>query len=65
MLYKAIYKIGVAVRNPSMIKIFSFLKESDKWSEKRLMDYQFERLKFMVDFAYGNTTYYKEKIRQC
>lgn len=62
MIYKAIYKIGVANRNPSMFKILNFLKESDQWDAQRLKQYQFEQLKALVDFAYKNTSYYKNKF---
>lgn len=62
MMYETLYKIGIAFRNPSMFKLSSFLKESDTWKAAQLKEYQLERLKFLVDFAYKNSTYYKEKF---
>ncbi len=62
MFYKLIYILGRNLRNPSLKKQFLFLKESEKWSLKKLEAYQLDKLKELVSFAYSNSTYYKNKL---
>jgi phenylacetate-CoA ligase len=58
MFNKYLYKIGSRLRNPSLQKHFLFLKESNKWSLKELEDYQLEKLKEIINYAYRNSDYY-------
>ena len=59
MLYKFFYKIGSFIRNPSIKKHLIFLEKSNKWSSDKLKDYQLQKLKELVTFAYENSSFYK------
>ena len=60
MLKKVLFKIGVLLRNPSLENYLSFLKESDHWSEKKLVDYQVNKCKEFLEFVYEYSPFYKE-----
>ena len=59
MLYKFLYKIGSFIRNPSIKKHLTFLEKSNEWSSDKLKDYQLQKLKEIVAFAYENSSFYK------
>ena len=59
VLYKFLYKIGSFIRNPSIKKHLIFLEKSNEWSSKKLKDYQLQKLKEIVAFAYENSSFYK------
>ena len=59
MLKKLLFSLGVQKRNPSLRKYFTFLKESDQWSEKELRDYQTQKCKEFLEFAYKYSPFYK------
>ena len=58
-MYKLIYKIGVKLRNPTLVKKYKFLKETENWSLDKLNKYQFEKTKLFLQFAYEYSDYYK------
>ncbi|MEB8329861.1 phenylacetate--CoA ligase family protein [Flavobacteriaceae bacterium KMM 6897] len=60
MLKKIIFNYGVKKRNPSLMSYLHFLKKSDKWSEKELLDYQIKKCREFLEFVYKYSPYYKE-----
>ncbi|MEB8329858.1 phenylacetate--CoA ligase family protein [Flavobacteriaceae bacterium KMM 6897] len=58
-MYKLLFKFGVRQRNPSLNNYLSFLKDSDGWSQKKLRDYQINKCREFLEFAYKNSTFYK------
>lgn len=62
MFRKIIYKLGEKLRNPSLKNEFIFLKESEKWSLKKLEEYQLIKIKELLNIAYNNSTFYKNKF---
>ncbi len=60
MFQKIIFKIGQRLRNPSINEWFTFLKKSESWNIEQLEEYQLERLKEIVNFAYQNSIFYKQ-----
>jgi len=61
-MFKRIYKIGQNLRNPSISRWLSFLKESETWPLASLQAYQLKKLQELVDISYQNSTYYKNKF---
>ncbi len=61
-MFKRIYKIGQHLRNPSISKWLPFLKESETWSLALLQAYQLKKLQELVEIAYENSTYYKNRF---
>jgi phenylacetate-CoA ligase len=59
VLYKFLYKIGSFTRNSSIKKHLIFLEKSNGWSSNKLKDYQLQKLKEIVAFAYENSSFYK------
>lgn len=55
-----IYKLGVFLRNPSLKSEYNFLLKSDKWTYQELIDYQLEKCKELLEFAYKYSPYYKD-----
>ena len=62
MFRKIIYKLGEKLRNPSLKNEFIFLKESEKWSLKKLEEYQLLKIKELLNIAYINSVFYKNKF---
>ena len=65
MFHKLIYKAGAKKRNPSLMKYFDFLMESDRWSLEQLLDYQFRKCKDLLEFAQKYSPFYKEHFAKC
>ena len=63
MFHKLIFNIGERLRNPSIRKWFTFLKQSEKWSIDELETYQLVQLKALLSFAKAHSAYYKEKLK--
>lgn len=40
-------------------KELAFVREADEWSDERIRDYQFEKLRQLLTSAYENTSYYR------
>ena len=59
VLHKFLYKIGSFIRNPSIKKHLIFLEKSNGWSSDKLKEYQLQKLKEIVTFAYENSSFYK------
>ncbi|MCG1036617.1 phenylacetate--CoA ligase family protein [Polaribacter sargassicola] len=62
MIKKNIYLIGSSVRNPSLKTKYNFLKESEKWSLKKLESYQLKKLKELLHIAYHHSEFYKNQF---
>lgn len=62
MIHKSIYLIGQKLRNPSIKRQLKFLKGAENWSLEQLENYQFKKLKEIVDFAFNNSEYYNRKM---
>ncbi|WP_298516059.1 phenylacetate--CoA ligase family protein [uncultured Kordia sp.] len=62
MLHKLIFQLGERLRNPSIRKWLTFLKQSENWSINELEAYQLQQLKELVAFAKEHSDYYKEKF---
>lgn len=60
MFFKTIFKIGQALRNPSINYWLKFLLETDFWSQEQLENYQVERLKELLVFAKKNSKFYQK-----
>ncbi len=61
-MFKGIYKIGQHLRNPSISRWLPFLKESETWSLDLLEAYQLKKLQELVEIAYANSIYYKNRL---
>ncbi|WP_066172849.1 phenylacetate--CoA ligase family protein [Bacillus marinisedimentorum] len=59
-----IFKAGVKRKNKLVLSKFDFLKQSEKWSINQLKDYQFERAKSLISYAYENSEYIKKKYQE-
>lgn len=62
MMFKWIYKIGQHLRNPSLATWFHFLKDSEAWTLASLETYQLKKLQELVEIAYTNSIYYKNRF---
>lgn len=60
MLKRLIFNFGTKKRNPSLLGYLDFLKESDKWSEKELLEHQIQKSKEFLEFVYKYSPFYKE-----
>lgn len=63
MFHKLLFNLGERLRNPSIRKWFTFLKDSEKWTVEELEAYQLQQLKELLVFAKANSEYYKEKLK--
>lgn len=59
---KWIYMHGVNKWNDKIFDKLQFLIESQYWDLEMLLDFQFCRLKELIDIAYNNTEFYKNKF---
>ncbi len=59
---KAIFKIGVLLRNNYIFRNLDFLLESQSWSIEELEAYQLKRLRALIESAYEKTPYYRKKF---
>lgn len=64
LIKKFIYKLGVQLRNKKIFANYKFLKESENWSIDQLEDYQLRKLKEIVNYAYYNSSFYRELFDQ-
>ena len=61
-IHKLIYKLGVTKRNPSLMKYYEFLLESDRWPEEKLKQYQLDKCKELLVFAYEHSDFYRNEF---
>jgi len=61
-MFKAIYKMGQRLRNPSIATWLPFLKVSEKWPLASLEAYQLKKLQELSAVAYANSAYYKNRF---
>jgi phenylacetate-CoA ligase len=61
MIKKLVYLIGVKYRNNLIWDRYNFLCESQHWNIDNLEAYQFQKCKDLLEWAYHNTRFYKEK----
>ncbi len=64
MLQKAIFNIGLRLRNSDIIEKYNFLKESERWDLKTLEEYQLAQLKRILNIAYSKSEFYKKKMKE-
>lgn len=64
MLHKIIYKLGVTLRSPELIKHYNKLKESETWNKSELEKHQVDKMKFLLKKAYSSSEFYKKKFDQ-
>ena len=60
---KVIFNLGQKLRNPTLENWLTFLKTSEKWSIDELKTYQLQQLKKIVEVAYTNSNFYKQKFK--
>jgi len=60
MINKLIYSVGAKIRNPNIFHHYSFLKKTESWSINELENYQLNRLKKLIEFAYEYSNYYNQ-----
>ena len=51
--------MGSFIRNPSIKKHLFFFEKSNDWSSDKLKEYQLQKLKEIVAFAFENSSFYK------
>jgi len=61
VMRKWIYRYGANKWNDRIFNKFTFLVESQYWSIDKLRELQLSNLKLLLDIAYNNTTFYKDK----
>ena len=61
MIRKAIYLIGLKLRNDLIWKNYEFLCNSQHWSIEQLKSRQVEKCKALLTWAYDHSDYYREK----
>ena len=64
MLRKASYNAGVWFRNRKIFENYNFLIESQAWTVERLEAYQLEKLRDLLDHAYRNSEFHKERMEK-
>jgi phenylacetate-CoA ligase len=57
-----IYPLGDIVLGTDIVRYVIQLEESQWWSERHIRDYQEEKLNKLLDHAYKNVPYYREKF---
>ena len=62
MFYRFIYLLGRNFRNPSIKKQLVFLKETESWTLEELENYQLKKLQELINFAFTNSSYYKQRM---
>lgn len=62
MFHKAIYLLGVLLRNRRIFRNHRFLQSSAKWSIAELEEYQLSRLRELLQRAYKGSSFYREKF---
>lgn len=62
LLKKLIYLLGVKIRNKKIFDSYKFLKETENWNRDKLKLYQFKECKKIINFAYNNSLFYKNKF---
>lgn len=70
MIFKWIYILARSYRNPSSKAIHRFLDHSHYYTRRQLENFQLEKLKELVGFAYQHSEYYRNvfdelKIKPC
>jgi len=59
-----IFPLGEKLSGLSITKNLRFLEESQWWSKAELEEYQNKKLQELVNYAYNNTIYYKDKFNE-
>jgi phenylacetate-CoA ligase len=58
MLHRALFKLGAAVRNPSLRRHYRALRESERWTLDELKAQQWTRVEELLRFAKNHSPYY-------
>ncbi len=64
MIRKFIYLIGVQLRNNLVYEKYKFLCKSQNWDIQKLKNHQFNHCRALLEWAYNNTKFYKEKFHK-
>jgi len=51
-------------KNPTFIKWYNFLEDSQWWSKEKLEEYQMRQLQVLLDHAYQNVPYYQKVFNE-
>lgn len=54
------YPLQDYIRKTNIIDTLKFLRESQYWSEERILDFQSSKLRLLVEHAYKNVPYYED-----
>jgi phenylacetate-CoA ligase len=63
MINKTIYLLGILLRNNWIFQNYNFLLKSQHWNLNELQKYQLNKLKVLIEYAYENSKYYREKYK--
>ncbi|MCT2535124.1 hypothetical protein NC661_05225 [Aquibacillus koreensis] len=64
MLSKIVFLAGTRIRNKEITNSLRFLKQSDRWSIAQLEQYQLEKCKELLEWAYNKSTFYRNKCEE-
>ncbi len=64
MLHRMIFPILEKIRGTDIAQRLKFLENSQWWDEKRLEEFQNERLRAMIKHAYDNVPYYRRTFKR-
>lgn len=59
LINEFIYRVGCKRRNPTLMKQYASLKQTEKKSREELEQIQMEKLRNLLEIAYNNTGYYR------
>jgi phenylacetate-CoA ligase len=59
MIARIVFLLGTFFRNREIFSKYRFLKKSEKWSIHQLEQYQFEKAKELITWAYEKSPFYK------
>ena len=57
---RLIYKLGIRIWNRDIFDKYDHLMESQYWDIDKLLSWQLEKLKNLINVAYNGSTYYRE-----
>ena len=57
---KALFNLGVFLRNPSIKQWLGFFKDAENWDLQQIEAYQLKKLKELLTVAYNHSPYYKK-----
>ncbi|WP_226036337.1 phenylacetate--CoA ligase family protein [Aquibacillus saliphilus] len=64
MLAKLVFLVGTLIRNKKIFSSLRFLRKTDKWDIKQLEKYQLKKCRELLNWAYNNSEFYREKFNE-